>query len=105
MILLWLGEHEFAAALTWHASSPAEGVKALGALDAEFRFQRAGGVVETAWMTPLLCVLVAIPGRGWRSTIATVCPASAIVAAEASPETPAPMTRVSMGSIRLSMTV
>src|SRR5262245_1007936 len=46
-------------------------------------------------MTPLLCVLVSAPGRGCRSTTHTLSPCAAMARAEASPVTPAPITRTS----------
>src|SRR5262245_16263852 len=49
-------------------------------------------------MTPLLCVLVSSPGRGWRSSRQTEWPAIAMARADASPVTPAPMTAMSIRS-------
>src|SRR2546426_2777857 len=49
-----------------------------------------------AWMTPLLCVLVSRPGRGWRSSTHTDRPRAAIARADARPVTPAPMTATSI---------
>ena len=49
-----------------------------------------------AWITPLLCVLVSMPGRGCRSRTQTEAPVAAIARAEARPVTPAPMTATSM---------
>src|SRR5438874_3717016 len=43
-----------------------------------------------AWITPLLCVLVSIPGRGWRSSTHTDAPVAAIARAAARPVTPPP---------------
>src|SRR5687767_3313493 len=51
-----------------------------------------------AWITPLLWVLVSIPGRRWRSAIQTVTPLVASAAVVASPITPPPTTRTSMSS-------
>src|SRR5215469_4282647 len=48
-----------------------------------------------AWITPLLCVLVSIPARGWRSSRQTECPRAPSSAAVASPVTPAPITATS----------
>src|SRR6185503_18149762 len=49
-------------------------------------------------MTPLLCVLVSMPGRGWRSRTQTEWPCEAMARAEARPVTPAPMTATSIRS-------
>src|SRR6185436_11929617 len=51
-----------------------------------------------AWITPLLCVLVSSPGRGWRSSTHTESPRSAMARAEESPVTPAPITATSIRS-------
>src|SRR4051812_7948229 len=48
-----------------------------------------------AWMTPLLCVLVSMPARGWRSSTQTGRPREARSAAIASPGAPAPTTATS----------
>src|SRR5436190_3441450 len=50
-------------------------------------------------MTPLLCVLVSWPGRGWRSRTTTEWPRCAIALADARPVTPAPITATSICSI------
>src|SRR6266850_1747791 len=51
-------------------------------------------------MTWLLCVLVAMPGRGSFSRTQTLWPRRATASAVASPTTPPPMTAVSICSIR-----
>src|SRR5438876_4910268 len=48
-----------------------------------------------AWMTPLLWVLVSSPGRGCRSSTQTDSSRPAMARAEASPDTPAPITATS----------
>src|SRR5258705_2990436 len=48
-----------------------------------------------AWMTPLLCVLVSIPARGWRSRRQTDWHDEESSAAIARPTTPAPTTATS----------
>src|SRR5262245_7453298 len=53
------------------------------------------------WMTPLLCVLVSRPGRGWRSITQTDSPRVASASADARPVTPAPMTATSICSMVL----
>src|SRR5215510_7560421 len=53
-----------------------------------------------AWITPLLCVLVSMPGRGCRSATHTVWPSAAMAAPAARPTTPPPITRTSMRSAR-----
>src|SRR5256885_2340610 len=45
-----------------------------------------------AWITPLLCVLVSIPGRGWRSSTPTDAPPAALAPAPTRPVTPPPTT-------------
>src|SRR4249920_2618827 len=52
-------------------------------------------------MTPLLCVLVSSPGRGWRSITHTERPLFAMASADARPVTPAPMTPTSICSMVL----
>src|SRR5437868_15388599 len=53
-----------------------------------------------AWMTPLLWVLVSIPGRGWRSRMQTRRPRAPSSAAMARPTTPAPITATSTSTLR-----
>src|SRR5688500_5185082 len=52
-----------------------------------------------AWMTPLLWVLVSIPGRGWRSSTHTDLPAAPSSDAIARPTTPAPTTATSTSAM------
>src|SRR3954462_4915006 len=53
-----------------------------------------------AWITPLLCVLVSMPARRWRSSTQTEYPRAASAQALARPLTPAPITATSTCSIR-----
>ncbi len=94
------GDDELAAARVRHPVPPAERVELAGAFA---RTAAPSGTLRDSrgrrGSTPLLRVLVSMPGRGWRSSTHTSRPARAMAAADARPVTPPPTTTTSMVSI------